>query len=257
MNHLQHYWETTIGNLVMKINISATKQELGQKAAKQGAALIREAIRNRGEANIILATGASQFEMLAELTRQKIDWSNVTCFHLDEYINLPPTHPASFRKYLKERFAGKVTVKAFHYIDGQAAIDAECLRLHNLIQEHPIDVAFIGIGENAHLAFNDPPADFDTDRAYIQVSLDDACRLQQFNEGWFTSLNQVPQMAISMSIRQILRSAAIICTVPDQRKAKAVKASLGEDITPMTPASILQDHQNVYLYLDRESASLL
>ncbi len=241
----------------MKINISANKQELGQKAATQGAALIRETIRNRGTANVILATGASQFEMLSELTQQKIEWSKVTCFHLDEYISLPPTHPASFRKYLMERFTDKVTVKAFHFIDGETDVTTECNRLHDLIRKHPIDVAFIGIGENAHLAFNDPPADFETDRAYIQVALDEACRRQQFGEGWFASLEEVPQTAISMSIRQILRSAAIICTVPDQRKAKAVKASLGEKVSPQIPASILQEHQNVYLYLDRDSASLL
>lgn len=241
----------------MEIVIATDKQELGQKAAGRGAKFIMRAIEKRGTANIILATGASQFEMLEALLQASVDWSKVTAFHLDEYIGLPATHPASFRKYLKERFADKVNLKAFHYVDGQADPEQECQRLENLIQQHPIDVAFIGIGENAHLAFNDPPADFDTEAAYIPVILDEACRRQQFGEGWFSSLEAVPERAISMSIKQILKSGAIICSVPDARKAEAVKNSLRAEISPEVPASILREHPATWLYLDRESARKL
>lgn len=241
----------------MEIIISSDKQELGREAAAKGAALINQALAATGSANIILATGASQFEMLEALLQASVDWSKVTAFHLDEYIGLPATHPASFRKYLKERFADKVNLKAFYYVDGQADPEQECRRLDTLIQQHPIDVAFIGIGENAHLAFNDPPADFTTRAAYIPVTLDEACRRQQFGEGWFESLEAVPERAISMSIRQILRSKAIICSVPDARKAQAVKNALRAEIDPEVPASILREHPATWLYLDRESAGLL
>ncbi len=178
----------------MEILISQTKQELGKKAATVGADLIRKAIAKNGSANIIVATGASQFEMLAELVKQDINWSVVTAFHLDEYIGLPETHPASFRKYLKERFVDLVNLKAFHYVNGDSGDGhAECVRLGNIIVHHPIDVAFVGIGENSHLAFNDPPADFDTESAYLVVNLDDACRRQQMGEGWFPTFDDVPQ----------------------------------------------------------------
>ncbi len=241
----------------MEITIALNKAELGHKAAQKGTLLINQAIQQRGTANIILATGASQFEMLAALVQENVDWSKVTCFHLDEYIDLPISHPASFRKYLKERFADKVAVKAFHYIDGEGDTTQECQRLNVLIAQHPIDVAFIGIGENGHLAFNDPPADFITDEPYITVRLDEACRRQQYGEGWFDSLDQVPKRAISMSIRQIMKSKYIICTVPDQRKAKAVQATVRGEITPLVPASILQRHPCTYLFLDGESANMI
>lgn len=241
----------------MQIEIADDKQTLGKMAAAWGAGLIREAIERKGAANIILATGASQFEMLAALIRQEVDWSVVTCFHLDEYIDLPITHPASFRKYLKERFADKVPVREFFYIDGEGDVEKECARLGALIRNHPIDVAFIGIGENGHLAFNDPPADFETDRAYIEVELDEACRRQQMGEGWFDRLEAVPERAISMSIRQILKSEHIICTVPDERKARAVKAAVEGPVTPELPASILQEHERTSLFLDQYSGSLL
>lgn len=242
---------------VMQIEIADNKHALGQAAAAKGARLIRAALDRKGAANIILATGASQFEMLAALVQADIDWTAVTCFHLDEYIGLPITHPASFRKYLKERFAEKVPVKHFIYIDGEAGVAAECQRLEDLIQVHPIDLAFIGIGENGHLAFNDPPADFATERAYIEVELDEACRRQQMGEGWFENLDAVPRKAISMSIRQILKAEHIICTVPDQRKAIAVQAAVEGPVTPLLPASILQQHERTTLFLDRDSASLL
>ena len=244
----------------MKIETHPTKDQSGQSAAKRGASLIRDALRQRGSANIILATGASQFEMLSHLVKEpNIDWKKVTIFHLDEYAGMPITHLASFRKYLKERFVEKLPTPpaAFHYINAEGDLKAECKRLSDLIKKHPIDVAFIGIGENGHLAFNDPPADFKTEEAYIVVNLDEACRKQQLGEGWFPTLNDVPKQAISMSIRQILKSHSIICTVPDQRKAKAVQAAVEGPVTPQLPASILQQHKDTVLYLDQPAASLL
>jgi glucosamine-6-phosphate deaminase len=241
----------------MKILIFKTKQETGIKASADGAELIRQAITEKSNANIILATGASQFEMLAALVKENVDWSKVTGFHLDEYIGLPETHPASFRKYLKERFVEKVPIKAFHFIYGQNEPAAECQRVGKIIRQHPVDVAFVGIGENGHLAFNDPPAEFETDEPYIIVKLDEACRRQQLGEGWFSSLAEVPDRAISMSIRQILKSKAIICTVTDSRKADAVKKVVEGKITSDVPASILQEHHQAMLYLDENAAALL
>lgn len=241
----------------MEIIISENKKDLGKAAAARGAALINRAIAEKGTANIILATGASQFEMLEALLKIPVNWAKVTCFHLDEYIGLPATHSASFRRYLKERFADKVQLKTFHFVDGEAEPAQECQRLEALIQAHPIDVAFIGIGENAHLAFNDPPADFETEAAYIPVQLDEACRKQQFGEGWFASLEKVPTQAISMSIQQILKSNSIICSVPEARKAEAVKNALQAAVSPEVPASILREHPATWLYLDQESAGAL
>lgn len=236
---------------------SSSKLELGKQAAIKGASLIRQAIHTNGEANIIVATGASQFEMLNELIKQDVDWSKVTAFHLDEYIGISEKHPASFRKYLKERFVGKVSLKTFHYVNGETEPQKECVRLHEIISKHPIDVAFVGIGENGHLAFNDPPADFETEVPYLAVNLDEKCRLQQMGEGWFPTLEDVPAQAISMSVKQIMKSKAIICSVPDKRKAEAVKGSVEGDVTTMVPASILQQHQATWLYLDEDSAVLL
>jgi glucosamine-6-phosphate deaminase len=243
----------------MTISISPNPAELGQKAGKIGAELIRKAIQNQGFANIILATGTSQFETLNTLLAEKdIDWSKVTVFHLDEYLGLPITHPASFRKYLLERFFNHVPqLKAYHLIDGENDPEKECDRLSALIQNHPIDVAFVGIGENGHLAFNDPPADFETEKPYLVVNLDHACRMQQLGEGWFPNLDAVPTQAISMSIRQIIKSKSIICSVPDLRKAQAVKDCLKGKISNLLPASILQEHQDCQVFLDKPASSLL
>jgi len=241
----------------METIISGNPKELGQKAARRGADLIRKAIRERGEANIIVATGASQFEMLAALVKEDVEWPKVTAFHLDEYIGLPATHPASFRKYLKERFADKVPLRSFIYVNGDGDPVIECSRLGKIISERQIDVAFVGIGENGHLAFNDPPADFETDDPYIIVNLDDACRRQQLGEGWFPTIDDVPLRAISMSIKHIMKSIAIICTVPELRKAEAVKKTMKEPVTPAVPASVLRLHEAAWLYLDNDSASLL
>lgn len=241
----------------MEIIISSTKQELGSVAAQQGAGILKKAILEKGNANIIVATGASQFEMLSELVKKEIDWKKVTAFHLDEYIGISDTHPASFRKYLKERFAGLVPLKKFVYVNGSTDPYKECARLGKLIRSYPIDVAFVGIGENGHLAFNDPPADFETDEPYLVVHLDDACRRQQLGEGWFPTFDDVPERAISMSIRQIMKSKTIICSVPDARKATAVYHTVCGEISPACPASVMRNHPSAFLYLDTQSASLL
>jgi len=257
--------------------IYKTIQQMGAAAAAQAAKVIKEAIRNKAEANIILATCVSQFEPLknlvappAFLRKQEgggIDWSKVTMFHLDEYIGLSPDHPASFRKFLAERFVDKVGsrkagslpgLKAVHFINGDARdSQQECRWLGNIIAKHPIDVALVGIGENGHLAFNDPPADFETEEPFIVVELDERCRGQQLGEGWFETLEQVPQRAISMSIRQIMKSACIIVSAPEKRKAEAVKNALQGPVTNMCPASILQRHQNCKIFMDEKAASLI
>jgi len=238
----------------MEVIRALNKNDLGQKAAKKGAEFIREAIEKIGEANIIVATGASQFEMLAALVKEDIDWLKVTAFHLDEYIGLPESHPASFRKYLRERFASLLPLKKFNYVNGETDPEKECARLGRLIKKHPVDVAFVGIGENGHLAFNDPPADFETEDPYIVVKLDHNCKRQQMGEGWFPTIDSVPDRAISMSIKQIMKSKAIICSVPDQRKAEAVHKTLKEAVSPDIPASIMRNHNNVWLFLDKESS---
>ena len=230
----------------------------GERAAADGAQLLIEATEARGRANAVFATGRSQVELLQNLVaNDDIDWSRVTGLHLDEYIGLPMDHPASFRRFLKERLVDRVRLAAFHYVDGEAEPLVECERLGSLLRRHPIDVAFLGIGENGHLAFNDPPADFATDDPFIVVALDEACRNQQVGEGWFRECSDVPERAISMSIRQILTAKSIVCTVPDARKAEAVRAALHAPIGPDVPASILRQHAHVGIYLDRESASRL
>ncbi|MBI1247012.1 glucosamine-6-phosphate deaminase [bacterium] len=243
----------------MKTRVFQDASQLGAAAAKVGAEAIRHAIAQRGAASIIVATGASQFATLASLVKEPdIDWSQVTGFHLDEYLGIGDQHPASFCRYLKERFVQHVPLKAFHYVDGTADDPAEvCRQLGQLIEAYPIDVAFVGIGENGHLAFNDPPADFATETPYLVVELDQACRQQQAGEGWFATIDDVPTQAISMSCRQIMKSKTIVCSVPDSRKAEAVRNSLEGPVTENVPASILQQHNETYLFLDQASASLL
>ncbi len=247
----------------MKIHVGKDKTELGKAAAEHGAGVIREAIKARGHANIIVATGASQFEMIEHLvTYDDIAWDKVTGFHLDEYVGMPITHGASFRLYLWKRFVSRLALPlaAFHYLNGEGGTDAcqaECKRVGDIIAKHPIDVAFVGIGENGHMAFNDPPADFETESPYLVVDLDDACRKQQLGEGWFPTFDDVPTQAISMSIKQIMKSKTIICSVPDARKADAVKASVENAISPNDPSTCLQKHGDTTLYLDPESSSKL
>jgi glucosamine-6-phosphate deaminase len=244
----------------MNIQILATKTEMSIAAAARGAADVRKAIAAQGFANIVVATGASQFEMLASLVKERdIDWSCVAAFHLDEYAGLPTTHPSSFRLYLWKRFVSQLPLplQAFHWINSEHDLAAECDRLSELIGNCQIDVAFIGIGENGHLAFNDPPADFETTDPYISVELDEKCRRQQLGEGWFPTLDDVPRQAISMSVRQIMKSRAIVCTVPDERKAAAVRDAVEGNVSPSVPASILQQHENATIFLDQLAASRL
>jgi glucosamine-6-phosphate deaminase len=243
----------------MELCIYPTTNEMARAAAERAAGLLNQAILAHGAANLILATGASQFEMLSHLVTLEVDWSKITAFHLDEYLGLPLAHPASFRRYLQERFAEKVpSLRQFHFVDGEASEPhGECRRLGNLLESHLIDVACIGIGENGHLAFNDPPADFETDESYILVNLDEACRRQQVGEGWFPDLEAVPRQAISMSIRQIMKSKAIVCTVPDARKAEAIRQTVEAVVSNQVPASILQTHPRCWLFLDEPAASLL
>lgn len=243
----------------MQTRIFPDKKTLGEAAAADAAILLREAIEKRGRAFVVAATGASQFEFLEALTRAPdVDWSRTTFFHLDEYVGLPPTHPASFRRYLKERLAERVHPGAFHFIEGDRPDpNAEARRVGDLIRASPIDVAFVGIGENGHLAFNDPPADFETEEPYLVVRLDAACRRQQLGEGWFARLEDVPDRAISMSIRQILKARRVVCVVPDARKARAVRDCLTGPVSPKHPASSLQGHPAATVYLDVHSAALL
>lgn len=244
----------------MKIHIAEDAGALGKRSAALASAEIRQAIAARGQATIIIATGASQFDFLHALTADsRINWGVVTVFHLDEYVGLSDTHPASFRKYLRERFVQQlpVVLAAFHEVNGSAEPIQECQRLGALIAREGIDVCCLGIGENGHIAFNDPPADVETEAPYIVVDLDQACRQQQVNEGWFATLDDVPRQAISMSVRQILKSRVLVNSVPGPRKAIAVKNTVEGPLTPLCPASYMRQHPHCYLNLDVQSANLL
>lgn len=243
----------------MLLKVFEDRVKLGQSAARQAAAAIRRAIAERGHARIIAATAASQLEFLEALTNAPgIDWSKVEAFHLDEYIGLPVTHPGSFRKMLLEQLVQKTGITDYHLLDGDAADPLEIVsRVGKQLASQPVDIAFLGIGENGHIAFNDPPADFKTEEPYIIVNLDEACRQQQVGEAWFADISQVPKRAISMSARQILKAKEILAVVPGPRKAEAVKACFEGAISPMAPASILRTHPNATVYLDNHSASLL
>lgn len=242
----------------MNIRILKNAEELGRQAATYAASIINDSIRNNGKARIVLSTGASQFETLEALVGQEIDWSKVEMFHLDEYIGLPETHPASFRKYLKERFVSKVSSgMKVHYVNGEGDIHSHIAALTEEIRKAPIDVAFIGIGENAHIAFNDPPADFDTKEAFKIVDLDEDCKKQQVGEGWFPTIDDVPKQAITMTVHQIMQSKVIISCVPHAVKAKAIKAFMENDVVNTVPATKLKEHDDFHLFLDVHSASLL
>jgi glucosamine-6-phosphate deaminase len=242
----------------MMVRVFDDKKLLGEAAAEQASKAIRRAISAQGMARIIAATGMSQVDFLDALTRDdKIDWRKVEMFHLDEYVGLPLTHPASFRKYLFERLIHKVGLTNHHLLDGTGDANETVRVVGEALRSAPIDVAFVGIGENGHLAFNDPPADFQTEEPYLVVELDEACVRQQVGEGWFANISEVPRRAISMSVRQILKAKEIVCVVPDARKAAAVKLCFDGEISPMAPASILRTHRAATIYLDRASASLL
>jgi len=243
----------------MLIRIFSDKVSLGQAAAEQASAAIRAAITKRGGARILVSTGASQFEFLDALTKAPgIDWAKVEAFHLDEYIGLPATHPGSFRKYLRERLAQKTGIGKFHFVEGDAAdVSAIIRELGRQLSAAPIDVAFIGIGENGHIAFNDPPANFETQEPYIIVNLDEACRRQQVGEAWFADISQVPTRALSMSAQQILKAKELLAVVPDARKAQAIKLCFEGPVRPGAPASIIRRHPKATVYLDWHSASML
>ncbi|MBP1990852.1 6-phosphogluconolactonase [Paenibacillus eucommiae] len=239
----------------MNIHIAKTAEELGIAAADKAAIIINDCIAKQGHARIVLSTGASQFTFLEALAQKKVDWSKVEMFHLDEYVDLAESHPASFRLYLRERFLSYAPVRKAHLVNGEGDVAAHIAELTEEIGKAPIDLALIGIGENAHIAFNDPPADFDTTVAYKVVDLDDECKAQQVREGWFESLATVPTQAITMSVQQILKSKTIISCVPHQVKANAIQKTLQEGITNLIPASILKSHEDWELYLDEASAS--
>ena len=242
----------------MRIKTYVDRSTMSRAAARHAGRTLADAIALAGHVRIVAATGASQFEFLAALTgAPDIDWTSVEMFHLDEYVGLSIDHPASFRRYLLDRLILKTGIRRYHLLDGERDAAQVADRVGSELAAAPIDVAFVGIGENAHLAFNDPPADFASESPYLIVLLDEACRRQQVGEGWFRSIDEVPAQAISMSVRQILKSREIICVVPDERKAAAVKACVEGDVSPLAPASILRTHANVTLYLDRNSAALL
>ena len=242
----------------MVIKIYGDKTSLGRAAAEQAAVSLGKAIEESGRARIVAATGASQFEFLDALTAKPgIEWPRVEMFHLDEYIGLPASHPASFRKYLLERLINKTGITKYHFLDGEGDVPAVVRRVSAELTAAPIDVAFVGIGENGHLAFNDPPANFQTEEPYIIVDLDEPCRRQQVGEGWFANLSEVPKRAMSMSVRQILKAREILCVVPDARKAQAVKSCFEGEVSPLAPASILRTHPNTMVFLDKLSSALL
>lgn len=239
----------------MNISISKTPEELGKEASKLTAYYLNQAIATQGYARLLVSTGSSQFETLSALTKEDVDWSKVTMFHLDEYVALPETHIASFRKYLKERFVSKINLKEAVFVNGEGDVEANIKELSAKLREQPIDVGLIGIGENGHIAFNDPPADFDTEEAYKVVNLDDRCKMQQVGEGWFATINDVPKQAISMTPKQIMACKVIISSVPHRVKAEAIKNTLSSTLTNMVPATLLKTHPNFNLFIDSESAS--
>lgn len=239
----------------MHIQVCENAEELGKKAAIEAANILTEAIRERGSARIILSTGGSQFTFLQHLVRADVEWEKVEMFHLDEYIDLPISHPASFRAYLQERFLQHVNVKQAHLVEAEGDLEQNIRKLTTSLRSAPVDLGVIGIGENAHVAFNDPPADFETKEAFITVELDDYCKRQQVGEGWFEDVDSVPKQAITMTVHQIMQSRAIISCVPYHVKAKAIQQTLASEVTNRIPATILKTHPNWMLYLDRESAS--
>ncbi|HTC42379.1 MAG TPA: 6-phosphogluconolactonase [Candidatus Acidoferrales bacterium] len=242
----------------MLLRVFDDKISLGKAAAIQATAAIRSAIAERGQARVVAASAASQFEFLEALTASPgIQWKEVELFHLDEYIGLPMTHPASFCKFLQERLIGKTGIVHSHLLDGSRDPKEVIRSVGEAISSAPIDIAFLGIGENGHIAFNDPPADFEIEEPYITVALDHACRMQQVGEGWFKDLDAVPTHAISMSVRQVLKAREILAVVPDARKASAIKLCFDGPISPMAPSSILRNHSNATVYLDRQSSALL
>ena len=242
----------------MKVFVDKTAVLMGERAAAVTAEEIKKAIAERGVCRLLLSTGASQFEVLEALVKMDLEWDKVVMFHLDEYVGMPITHVASFRKYLTERFVNLVHPKAAHFVNGEGDVEKNIAELTAILREAPIDVALIGIGENGHIAFNDPPANFDTKEAYITVTLDERCRRQQMGEGWFATLDDVPTQAISMTVYQMMQSRVVLSIVPGLRKAEAIKKTLeAEEVTNLVPATKLREHANWMLFLDENSASMV
>ena len=243
----------------LKVSIYENIESMGQAAADFASDKLNFAIDERGLANLILATGASQFSFLKSLKQKNIDWSKVVVFHLDEYIGLGESHPASFRKYLKERILDEVEPSQVFLLNGDAKdIEAEIARYSQELSSRTFDLACIGIGENGHIAFNDPPiADFNDPKLVKIAELDDACRNQQLGEGWFPTFEDVPKEALSLTIPAIMRCKTISCVVPDERKAEAVKNALYAEVSTACPATILRKHSDTKMFLDTKSASLI
>lgn len=241
----------------MKVYIDTNAECMGKRAAKETVRRIKEAVEMRGECRLLLSTGASQFEMFDALVTMDAPWDQVVMFHLDEYVGMPATHNASFRKYLTERFIDKVHPKAYYFVDGEGDVEENLRRLTKEVKRAPMDVALIGIGENSHIAFNDPPADFDTEEAYMVVELEERCKKQQMGEGWFATIDDVPDRAITMTVNQIMKSRAILSVVPGKRKAQAIKMTIeAAEVTNQIPATKLREHPDWSLYLDEDSASM-
>lgn len=239
----------------LKVRVLKDPEELGKRAAEYCEGILKRCINEKGKARLVLSTGASQFETIKALVKTDVDWSRVEMFHLDEYVNLPESHPASFRKYLRERFTSLITLKKVNFVNGEGDIGKNIGKLTDEIRKEPIDLGLIGIGENAHIAFNDPPADFETKEAYFVVKLDEDCKRQQVREGWFPTIDDVPGQAISMTVYQIMQCEAIVSCVPHDVKANAVKLALENDTTNLIPATMLKRHNNAVIFLDGDSAS--
>lgn len=243
----------------MDVRIYRNVEEMATAAAELAARKLLQCIAEKERVSFMAATGVSQLAFISALTRHsEVDWHKTTMFHLDEYVGLPETHTASFRNYLREHLVNIVHPGQTHFIDGNASdLVGECTRLTKLVSEHGLDVAFVGIGENGHLGFNDPPADFDTQKIFEIVQLTETCRAQQVHEGWFPNIEDVPREAVTITIPGIMRAESIICNVPESRKAVAVKNAIAGSITPMCPASILKKHSDAMIFLDRDSSSML
>jgi len=240
----------------MKVKVFANSEELGKNAAIFSAQILNQAIKEKGNARLLLSTGASQFDVLKSLVKENVDWKKVEMFHLDEYVSIDETHPASFRKYLKDRFTDIVQLKQVNFINTNYNLKKNIQELTIKLRKQQIDLSLIGIGENSHIAFNDPPANFDTREAFIVVNLNESCKKQQVNEGWFSDIEQVPKQAVSLTVYQIMKGKVIVSCVPNKRKAKAIKMTLENEVQNIHPATILKKHNNAWLFLDKESASL-
>lgn len=244
----------------LQVRVGRDVEEMARDAAAEAASVLQAAVAARGEANVMLATGNSQLAFLAELVGlPDLAWEHVRAFHMDEYVGLPPSHPASFQRYMRERVAAALPVREFHYLAGDSPDpEQEAARYEALLRAHPLDLCCAGIGENGHLAFNDPPvADFDDPRDVKIVALEPESRRQQVGEGHFATIDDVPTHAITVTIPALLRAGRVLVIAPEARKAKAVHAALYGPITKACPASILRRQPNATLYLDAESSSLL